>query len=54
MVAELCTDDELWRSLSEKGQALVERVCSPRLQRQALRRLLDTAERAEIPAAHGR
>ena len=53
-IVELCSDDDLWNSLSANGQGLVERVCSPRIQKQALRRLLDATERAQIPAAPGR
>ena len=53
-VADICTNDELWRSLSASGQHLVERVCSPRVQRQALRRLLSAEEPAELAAERGR
>jgi len=39
-IVSLHRDRELWRRVSEQGRALAERVCSPRVQREALRRLL--------------
>ncbi len=39
-IVALHRDPEQWRRLSEKGLALAERVCSPRVQKDALRRLL--------------
>ena len=46
-VVQLHTDDELWRSMSAAGQALVERICSPSVQRHALERLLAAPELLE-------
>lgn len=40
-VIRLYSDDELWKSLSEAGRALVERVCSPAVVRDRLRELLE-------------
>jgi GT2 family glycosyltransferase/SAM-dependent methyltransferase/glycosyltransferase involved in cell wall biosynthesis len=43
-IVELCRDDELWATLSEGGRALVERCCSPSVQRAALERLAAAPE----------
>ena len=40
-VIRLHRDSEAWHALSRNGRALAERVCSPRMQREALRRLLE-------------
>lgn len=40
-ILELLADDELWRRLSENGQALLRRTSSPEAQRETLVRLLD-------------
>jgi glycosyltransferase involved in cell wall biosynthesis len=40
-IVRLHREPETWRRLSASGQALADRLCSPRVQREALRRLLD-------------
>ena len=39
-IVALHEDLDRWRKVSEKGQALAERVCSPRVQKEALERLM--------------
>jgi glycosyltransferase involved in cell wall biosynthesis len=48
-IVALHGDPDGWRRLSDKGLALAERVCSPRVQKEALRRLL-TRVPQEAPA----
>ena len=43
-IVRLCRDPVTWRSLSANGQELVARTCSPAVQKDALRRLLERAE----------
>ncbi|MGH2945595.1 MAG: glycosyltransferase, partial [Solirubrobacteraceae bacterium] len=50
-VVQLHRDDELWRTLSASGQALVERLCSPAVQQRALGRLLAEPRRQPEPVA---
>jgi GT2 family glycosyltransferase/SAM-dependent methyltransferase/glycosyltransferase involved in cell wall biosynthesis len=48
-IVSLHRNPDHWRRLSDKGRALAERVCSPRVQKDALRRLL-THVPQEAPA----
>ena len=53
-IVSLHRDPDKWRRLSENGRALAERVCSPRVQREALRRLLSASlarESADQPSS---
>jgi GT2 family glycosyltransferase/SAM-dependent methyltransferase/glycosyltransferase involved in cell wall biosynthesis len=50
-IVSLHRDPARWRRLSENGQALAERVCSPRVQREALERLLFDAPAAQESSA---
>jgi O-antigen biosynthesis protein len=42
-IVHLAHDFDAWQRLSAKGQEVVQRTCSPSVQRDALRRLLDRA-----------